>query len=163
MKLFRNILTICLVTIPLYSLAMKVSGGKFETTAVIISVLNLALLVTAIISIKQYIWHSGENRMPFHVFNIIFTILFYGISLSFLISNRQYYEEFQHLMPMSVIAKFFFTFNLSSFTQWIIIASLVFNTLYIKRFYRDYYEAGIGVDHEDAEDEIELEEASAEK
>lgn len=149
--------------LPVYCFAVDLTTSKIQLSAEIIFAFNLALFVTAVVSIKQYIWHSGENRMPFHVFNIIFTVLFYSISIPFLISNRSYYEEYQNLTPLGVVGKFFFSPGMSSIAQWIIIAAVVFNILYIKRFYRDYYEAGIGEDHYYGEEEEEEEETASEE
>lgn len=161
MNYFRKWLLTTFLLLPVYCFAVDLTASKIQVSAEIVFAFNLALFVTAVVSIKQYIWHSGENRMPFHVFNIIFTVLFYSISIPFLIANRSYYEEYQNLTPLGVVGKFFFTPGMSTFSQWVIIAAVVFNILYIKRFYRDYYEAGIGEDHYEEEENEEEEEATA--
>lgn len=117
--------------------------AQIQLRAEIVSFLNLALFITALISVKQYFWPGDNNTMPFHYFNIIFTVLFYAVSLPFLISNRQYYAEYAQLLPIEVLQKFFLSLTISSFAQWFIIASVFINVLYIKRFRRDYYQAGI--------------------
>jgi hypothetical protein len=114
-----------------------------QTRAEIISFLNLALFGTAVISIKQFFWPGDNNTLPFQVFNMVFAILFYSISLPFLITNRMYYEQYEQLVPLSVISKFFLSANISSFGQWVIIASIFINVLYIIKYRRDYFQAGI--------------------
>lgn len=83
--------------------------------------------------------------MPFHVFNLIFGVLFYCISLPYLIINKQYYEGYQELIPLDIIGKFFFSFTLSAARQWVILLSFFINVLYIRKYNKDYYEAGIGL------------------
>lgn len=114
-----------------------------QTRAEVISFLNLALFGTAAISIKQFFWPGDNNTLPFQVFNMVFAILFYSISLPFLITNRMYYEQYEQLVPLSVISKFFLSTNISSFGQWVIIASILINVLYIIKYRRDYFQAGI--------------------
>lgn len=114
-----------------------------QTRAEIISFLNLALFGTAVISIKQFFWPGDNNTLPFQVFNMVFALLFYSISLPFLITNRMYYEQYEQLVPLSVISKFFLSVNISSFGQWVIIASVFVNVLYIIKYRRDYFQAGI--------------------
>lgn len=146
------LLTVLSVLVPGICTALEITASKIQTSAQIISFLNLALFVTALISIKQFFWTSYDNRMPFHIFNIIFVLLFYSIGLPFLISNRGYYEEYQHLTPLGVLSKFFLSINISSFAQWVIVGSFFINLLYIKRYNRDYYQAGIA----DTGDEVVL-------
>ncbi|MCF8451503.1 MAG: hypothetical protein K9G49_16645 [Taibaiella sp.] len=134
-------------------MAIEISVGKVSLIAHFISYTNILLFVTSVISIKQYFWPGDENRLPFHIFNAIFVVLFYSVSIPFLITERVYYEEYQDITPLGVISKFFFTGNINSIAQLVIIFSLVINVLYIRRYNRDYYEAGIGNKH-DHDDEV---------
>lgn len=134
---------LCLLLLPFYSQGSIMLNAGIQTRAEIMSFLNLALFITSLISIKQFFWPGGNNTLPFQVFNIAFAVLFYAISLPFLIANRQYYEEYQNLIPLEVLSKFFLSINISSFAQWVIIASVVINILYILRYRTDYYQAGI--------------------
>ncbi|GAA4462295.1 hypothetical protein GCM10023093_08610 [Nemorincola caseinilytica] len=129
--------------------AQLILYGQIQLRAGIVSFLNLAVFITAVISIKQYFWPGDNNTLPFHYFNIVFTVLFYAVALPFLITNREYYEEYAQLVPLSVIQKFFVSLTISSIAQWFIIAGLVVNVLYIRRFRRDYYQAGIASDEPD--------------
>jgi len=132
---------------------MAISAGSIQAYAKIISILNIALLVTSAISIKQYLFPGDDNRMPFHVFNLIFGVLFYCISLPYLIMNKEYYEGYQQLIPLDIVGKFFFSLTLSAARQWVILVSLIINVLYIKKYNKDYYEAGIGRTSEEEEEE----------
>ena len=76
--------------------------------------------------------------------------LFYGASLPFLFANREYYVGYEHLSPMGVLGKFFFTLDITSFAQWIIAIAFVCNILYITRNYKDYFQAGLVKDAPDS-------------
>jgi hypothetical protein len=65
------------------------------------------------------------------------------VGLPFLITNRAYYEGYENLSPIDVLGKFFLSINFSSIAQWFIVASVIINILYIIRYRKDYYEAGI--------------------
>jgi hypothetical protein len=125
--------------------SLAISDGSIEVYGQIMSVLNIGLLVTSVISIKQYFFPGDDNRMPFHVFNLIFGVLFYCISLPYLIVNKQYYEGYQDLIPLDIIGKFFFSFTLSAARQWVILLSFFINVLYVKKYNKDYYESGMGL------------------
>lgn len=139
---------VALVLLPYNGYSTTLLQAQIQLRAEIVSFLNLVLFVTALVSVKQYFWPGDNNTMPFHIFNMVFAVLFYAISLPFLITHRNYYEGYGMLTPLSVLGKFFLSINISSFAQWVIIASLVINVLYIKRFRRDYFEAGIATEKE---------------
>lgn len=126
--------------------ALDVTGSKIEFGAELLSFFNIVLFVTSLISIKQFFWPGDEIRLPLHIFNIVFVILFYSIGLPFLITNSQYYEGYAGLTPLSVVGKFFLTIDLSSFAQWLIVASLIINILYIRKYRKSYFESGITED-----------------
>ncbi len=143
MRISKIIALAAIVTLlPFCSFALDI-GSKIQFSAQLLSFFNLVLFITSLISIKQFFWTSDDNKMPFHVFNFVFAVIFYSISLPFLITNKMYYEEYQDLVPFSVIGKFFLSLNISSFAQWLIVASMIINLLYIKRYYSDYFQAGI--------------------
>jgi hypothetical protein len=133
-------------------MALELTVGKVGLIAHFISYTNIVLFITSVVSIKQYFWPGDENRLPFHIFNAVFIVLFYSVSIPFLITEREYYEEYQHFTPLGVIGNFFFTFNINSIAQLVILFSLVINVLYIRRYNRDYYEAGIANPHDHDED-----------
>jgi hypothetical protein len=134
-----------LVLLPECVFALEIVASKIQIGARVIAFCNIVLFFTSIVSFKQYFWPGSENRVPFHFFNIIFIVLFYAVSLPFLVMNRQYYEVYQNLAPSDILAKFFFTLDVSSFAQWVILASVVLNVLYISKNYGDYFRGGVGV------------------
>lgn len=141
----KKIASIFLATfIPFAAIALDLQGSSgVRTGATVFSVINIILFVTSIISIRQLFWPGYDNRLPFHVFNIIFIVLFYGTSLPFLIANREYYVGYEQLTPLEVTGRFFFTLDISSAAQWVIITALVCNIIYIIRNYKDYFQAGL--------------------
>lgn len=144
-KYLKTTLIAISILLPYSCLAIELDSGNIQLYAELFSVLNICLLVTSIISIKQYFFPQDDNRMPFHVFNLIFGVLFYGISLPYLIINKQYYEGYQELIPLDIIGKFFFSVTLSSAQQWVILLSFFINILYVKKYYKDYYKSGMGL------------------
>jgi hypothetical protein len=98
--------------------------------------LNFAVIITSLISIKQYFWPGDEDRTIFHVFNIIFVVLFYFASLSFLIGNKEYYDGYQRLNTTGCLKEFFFGMGIDSYQQWIAVVAVVINILYINRSVR---------------------------
>lgn len=103
------------------------------------SFFNLVLLGTSAICIKQYFWPGQEYKIPFHIFNILFAIFFYYAGLSFLINHKEYYHGYDKLSSAGCIVKFFFSFNLYSLVQWIILFAVVLNVIYIIKYRKDFY------------------------
>ncbi|MBX2904489.1 MAG: hypothetical protein KF744_00535 [Taibaiella sp.] len=166
MSLVKKIAFIFLATLlPLVVFAVDFRANSgVRMGATVFSVINIILLVTSIVSIRQFFWPGYENRLPFHVFNIVFSILFYCISLAFLIANQHYYVGYEHLPPIGVLAKFFFSADISSISQWVIIIAVVCNIIYVIRNYKDYFQAGLVRDAGDENvfvDERELVETDA--
>lgn len=126
-----------LTLIPRFAYAAEIASGSIATIAFIISIFNLALLVTALISIKQYFWPGDNSTSVFHTAHIILVVAFYAGSLPFLITNRQYYIEYADLVPLSILGKFFFSADATSLMQLVIVSSVVFNILFIRRSKRE--------------------------
>lgn len=130
--------------IPLAASALDYqSNSSVRIGATIFSVFNLILLITSIISIRQFFWPGYENRLPFHIFNMVFIVLFYGTSISFLIANQQYYVGYEQLTPLEVLVRFFFTLDITAVMQWVIVTAFVCNIIYSIRNYKDYFQAGL--------------------
>lgn len=129
--------TSALALLPHVASATEIASGSIETMAFVISICNLVLLVTALISIKQYFWPGVDSTSVFHTAHIIFVVVFYAVSLPFLITNRQYYVDYADLVPLSILGKFFFSADATSLMQLVIVASLVFNILFIRRSRRE--------------------------
>ena len=132
-----------LFAVPVYAQGALLFQSMIHFRAEVLSFLNVGVFITALISFKQFFFPGDNNTLPFQVFNMVFVGLFYGLGLPFLIANRAYYEGYEALMPMDVLGKFFLSARFSSVAQWVIIASVIVNVLYIIRFRKDYYEAGI--------------------
>ncbi len=123
---------LAVITFPIYCLAAdRLRGVSFFTH--LFDYINFALAITCLISIKQYFWPGDEDRTVFHIFNIIFIILFYTVGISFLINNRQYYDGYQQLNAWGCIREFFFGSGIDKYQQWIVVFGLVINVLYINR------------------------------
>ncbi len=129
--------TSMLALLPHYAFGAGMASGSIETMAFVISICNLVLLVTALISIKQYFWPGVNSTSVFHTAHIVFVVVFYGVSLPFLITNRQYYVAYADLVPLSILGKFFFSADATSLMQLVIVSSLVFNILFIRRSKRE--------------------------
>lgn len=113
----------------------------------LLSIFNFLLLICCLVSLKQYFRPGDEIRLPFHIFNLIFIIVFYSISIPFLLNNIEYYSDDKHATPLSILIKFFFGTGISSVFQWIIILTTIVNILYIKKYREDYFNIGIPIDH----------------
>jgi len=137
-----------LLLLPMVCMGEGIIGSNVHFSAELVSFSNLALLICCLICIKQYFWPGDSIRLPFHVFNLVFIVLFYSLSLPFLISNIEYYDNYAQLTPLAVLGKFFFSLNIDSFLQWIILLTGVINVLYIVKYRNDYYSIGMPIEHE---------------
>ncbi|MES2703035.1 MAG: hypothetical protein V4649_10365 [Bacteroidota bacterium] len=137
--LVRSIPTLLLIALPFFS--MGAEAGSVYTGATITSFFNLVLLATSAVSIKQFFWPGEEYNIPFHVFNILFTIAFYAYSLTFLVHHKDYYPNFQGLSTAACVVKFFFSSNIFSLGHWLIAFAVVINFIYIARHSKDFYKA----------------------
>lgn len=116
-------------------------------SSVLLSFLNTILFICCLFCIKQYFWPGINIRLPFHIFNLVFIVVFYSIAIPFLLNNIEYYSGEKKHTPLSILVKFFFGSNLSSFQQWVIIGTSAINILYIKKYKEDYFNIGIPIEH----------------
>ena len=100
---------------------------------------NLVVVITALICIKQFFW-PRDNNVPFQIANLLLTIVYYIVSFSFLINNKQFYEVYENLNPLACIFKVFTSPDISSLLQWIILFGFVINILYLFRNRKGYYD-----------------------
>ena len=126
-----------LLILPLSCFAVE-QNSFFHTGAVLISWINYVLVITSLISIKQFFW-PGDNKTVFHVFNLIFIIVFYLISLNFLIDNKANYDGYANLSPLACILKVFFSFDFYSILQLIVLFAFVINIIYIAKYRKGFY------------------------
>lgn len=129
--------------LPLVVLAADAKGNFIHIGATAFALFNLLLFITSIISLRQLFWPAYRNHLPFQAIHFFLGTLFYAVSLAFLVHYRAYYQGYEHLMPIEVIARFFLHSGIRSIGQWLIVVSLVLNVVYVIRYYRDYFEAGI--------------------
>jgi hypothetical protein len=120
-------------------------GVAFKAS--LLSVYNVAAFITAIISYKQFIFpgHPDEdepreyNHIAFHVFNVMFVILFFMIGVDFLLNYRQFYPGYGNLSDEACIKKYYLSNGFSSVFQIFIASSVVVNILYILTHLWDFY------------------------
>ena len=113
----------------------------------LLSYFNFALFVCCLFCIKHY-FRPGDNiRLPFHIFNLVFIIIFCSVSIPFLVNNIEYYTGDKTQTPLSILIRFFFGSVVSSVCQCVILSTGVINILYIRRYREDYFNLGIPIQH----------------
>jgi len=130
------VIVLVAVFIPATCFAVAINRGNFSTYAHIISYVNVALEITSVICIKQFFFLGDSNKIAFQVFNLIFGVVFYTIALNFLVNAKPFYVGFETLSDSQAISKFFFGMGIYSALQWLVIAGMIINIIYIKK-YRD--------------------------
>ena len=135
MPLKKSILFLVTMILPAVCMAIVRQPNIFFSSSVI-DYINFGLVITSIISIRQYFWPGEHRRLLFHAFHAVVVVLFYIISMFYLISNKQYYEDYQHLSNMGCVVIFFVGMGIDSIKQWLIVFALIINILYIKKFTR---------------------------
>ena len=122
----------------LYFLLPGIYDGTIGFTVRVISYINFILLLTSLVCIGQFFWPGETNHTPFHVFNIIFTLVFYLFSLDFLVHHKSYYDGYAQLNDIEVIKRFAFRWDMFSIMFWIIVFTLVINIVYVARNQKSY-------------------------
>jgi len=148
MKFYKRSLPVLLsaVLLPAFCYA-QAQAVNVHFIALLISFFNTVLFVCCLFCIKQYFWPGDSIRLPFHIFNLIFIVVFYSLSLPFLLGNIEYYSSYAKMTPMTVLGKFFFSLNFDSARQWIIVLTSIINVLYIRKYWEDFFNLGIPTDH----------------
>lgn len=144
MKSKIHILFHLTMLLPVVCLAAGENAKHIHFYAEVLSFVNLALLVTSIICVKQFFIPGDENRTPFQLFNLLFILLFYAVSLSFLVRNKEYYIGFEQLSPQACIKKIFFDKEdiWAIVKQWFIVFTFFINILYISKNWKDQFFTG---------------------
>jgi hypothetical protein len=141
-KTLRIVAVTAIVAIlPFSSFAAVVDADNIVVKAQIISVINFLLFLSALIPLKELIWPSHNNRIPFLASHAAIIVVFYLLSLPFLINHRYYYEGYENLVPLEVVTKFFFSLTITSAQQWVIIAAFLMDLICIKRIHNEFYSA----------------------
>lgn len=102
----------------------------------IITYVNFLVFITSVLSVKQFFWPGEVIRFSFHLFNILFVVVFYAFSFTYLIRHIDYYEGFGYngLSDIDVIKKFAMSMDAFSIMFWVCCAAVFFNLLYIVRY-----------------------------
>jgi len=133
-SLTRFLLFLFILFLPVCCFAAA-GSSHFRVYAVIFSWLNVALEITSVICIKQYFFLGDKNQTNFQIFNLIFAVLFYCVAISFLVENKAFYKGFEQLSTSQCISKFFFRNGFYSWLQWLVLAGMFFNVLYIRKYH----------------------------
>lgn len=129
----------CLVLFPMGAFAAGRSGGSLETQIWILAIFNTLLVITSAISILQFITHKEHNRTPFQAFNIIFAVVFYAISIFFLLHHKDYFEGLGNLNDIDFLKRYFLDTDWVSWVRCIIPIAVILNIIYLIRFAPSYY------------------------
>jgi hypothetical protein len=98
MKLLKlTLIALLLLLVPEIAAAAMHRRVNITFELQLIAFFNFLLLVTSVVSIKQFFWHGDHNHTPFQLFNLLFTIAFYAISLRFLVVHKDYFEGYENL------------------------------------------------------------------
>src|SRR5271165_3065606 len=115
------------ILLPVLCMASVLRDSNIEFKHDILSIINYILVVVSLISIRQFFWPREKNNTMYQVFNMIFTVVFYILSLQFIISHHNYFIGFEGLSDMGCVRKFFFDFDISMAMQLIVLFSFVIN------------------------------------
>ena len=136
----KNIkLLLVLIFLPLLTFAAVQRDPDVDFKHQMMQLINYVLVVVSLISIRQFFWPGEKNRTLFHIFNMIFTIVYYLVSLTFIITHKTYFVDFDGLSDIGCINRFFFDFGVSMVLHIIVMFSFLINILYIIRFGRRFY------------------------
>ncbi len=126
--------------LPLYaSAAGDITPSALGTQIWVVSAANTLLVITSVISIIQFITHKHHNRTPFQLFNIVFAVVFYSVSIPFLLHNKEFFTGFENLSDQECLKKYFLDTDLTSWIRRIIPVAVIMNLIYLIRFARTYY------------------------
>ena len=139
MSVVYKVVGVLLLVVALFVFPFQAGGPvgvMFEAS--LMSLFNLAVFVTAVISYIQFFIpgpiekHSSEhNHIPFHIFNFLFVGLFFWISMNFLVANKQFFTGYENLSDADCIKQYYFGAGFSSLILLFIAFSAVINILYI--------------------------------
>lgn len=127
------------ILLPVLCFAGVARDSNIEFKHNLLSIINYVLVIVSLISIRQFFWPGDNNRTIFQVFNMVFTAVYYIISLTFIINHKEYYEGFESLSNLGVIRKFFFDFDVSMLLQLMVLFSFVINILYVLKYGKQHY------------------------
>lgn len=124
---------------PLLLLAAGPLRENLGTQIRIIAIVNTILVITSAISIIQLIFKGDHNRTPFQIFNILFAVIFYALSIPFLLHHKDYFIGFENLSDAECLKKYFLDTDLISWIRRIIPVGILCNIIYLIRYASSYY------------------------
>ena len=132
-------LLLVFIIIPVLSFATVARDAEIDLKHQAMQIVNYILVIVSLISIRQFFWPGENNRTLFQIFNMVFTVVYYLVSITFIISHQTYFVGFEDLSYMGCVRKFFFDYDVSMVLHIIVLFSFLINILYIIRFGRRYY------------------------
>lgn len=127
------------IFIVLFSIMYFMDAPHFTTgnpTIRLISYFNFLLFFSSIISVVQYFWPGDRNKALFQIFNMLFTLVFYSVSFTYLVHHKDFYEGYSRLSDFGCIQQFALRWDIFSIMFWFIAVTFCINILYLVR-YRD--------------------------
>lgn len=104
-----------------------------------LSIFNIILFITSLVSIVQFFLRDGHNRTPFQLFNIAFAAAFYFISITFLFNHKEYFDGYENLSDKDAIIKYFMDKDFITWLKLLIPVAVLLNIIYVIRNARSYY------------------------
>ena len=147
MKTIYTLSIIFVLFILLFVYPFSITGAGVDFKASMIGIFNFIAFISAVASYVQFIFPQRYedyeaveyNRIPFQFFNILFVLLFFTISINFLIANKQFYQGYETLDNEACIKKYYLSNGFNSIMQIVIASSVVVNIIYILTHLTDYY------------------------
>ena len=135
----RGLLITFLVLLPYYGKSAPILLDGLSSVIDIIAVLNTVLLFSSILSIIRFFWPGDRSHVLLHLLNSIFAVLFYAVSLTFLVTHKSYFEGYETLSNAECIRKYFLSTDFVSLIKKLIIVAFVLNIIYVVRHAKTFY------------------------
>ncbi|MCD6013460.1 MAG: hypothetical protein K0Q79_3322 [Flavipsychrobacter sp.] len=127
------------ILILLFTIMYFMDAPHFTTgnpTQRLISYFNFLLFFSSIITVSQYFWPGDKNQAAFQMFNMLFAVVFYIVSFTYLVNHKDAYDGYMYLTGFGCIQHFALRWDIFSIMFWFILVSFCINILYLVR-YRD--------------------------
>ena len=139
MSLKTTSLFLGFLTIPFYCFAGDFLSIDLGFIVQIIELFVDILFVCSVICIIHFFWPGKKSMYRFHVFNAVFVVVFYCISLRFLITHKSYFEGYATLSDIQCIKKYFLPTDTWLIIRKLIVVAFVLNIIYIVRHRKTFY------------------------
>ncbi len=115
-------------------------GISAPMMAKLISYFNFMLFFSSLITMSQFFWRGDRNYALFQLFNILFAVIFFSISFTYLLHHKDYYDGYAYLTDMGSIKRFAFRWDIFSIMFWFILIAVFFNVLYFFRYRNEKFD-----------------------